>query len=187
MRMSIAEQFQYRVANYFYDGSQQQLVRKIAGEPMQQRCGQPQQSRAMQGAPERSCEVRIPHWHRCRPIYRTAELRGRNDVRDQPDEIVTLDPRHPLLAAADGAAEAELERRKQIAEHPGLGPQHEPDAQADHAHSEPFGFPRRAFPGVADAMAEAALAAVELGQRLVAPCAVPPDRRAADHHGGTAL
>src|SRR4029079_10298623 len=45
----------------------------------------------------------------------------------------------------------------------------------------------RAFPGLADAMTEAALAAVELGQRLVTPGAIPPDRRTADHHARAAL
>src|SRR5215510_270341 len=141
----------------------------------------------MQGAPERLRESRIPHRRRRRPIYSSAQLRRRYDVRDQPDEIITLDPGDPLLAAADGSAEAKLERRKQIAEHPGFGAKHESDAQPDDAHSELFGFSRRAFPRLADAMTEAALAAVELRQRLVLPCAVPPDCRAADHHGGTAL
>ncbi len=40
---------------------------------------------------------------------------------------------------------------------------------------------------VADPMREAALAAVEFGQRLVLPQAVPADRGAADHHRGTLL
>src|SRR5262249_31408205 len=83
-----------------------------------------------------------------------AELRARNDVHDQPDEVVTLDPRHPLLTAADRTAETELERRKQIAEHPGLSAKHETDAQPDDAHSELFSFPRRAFPGVANAVSD---------------------------------
>ena len=42
------------------------------------------------------------------------QLRVGDDVRDQADEIVALDPRHPLPAAADRAAEAELERRQQV-------------------------------------------------------------------------
>src|SRR5262245_51559460 len=36
-------------------------------------------------------------------------------------------------------------------------------------------------------MADPALAAVELGQRLISPCAVPTNCRAADQHGRTAL
>ena len=48
----------------------------------------------MQGPPERLCEDRIPHRRRCRPIYSAAELRTRNDVRDQPDEVVTLKAYH---------------------------------------------------------------------------------------------
>src|SRR5262249_29546068 len=141
----------------------------------------------MQGAPERLRESRILHWRRRRPIYGSAQLRRRDDVRDQPDEVVTLDPGDPLLAAADGSAEAKLERHKQMAEHPGFGAKHDSDAQPDDSHAELFSFPRRAFPGLANAMAEAALAAVELRLRLVPPCAVPPNCRAADHHGGTAL
>src|SRR5262249_58302274 len=147
-----------------------------AGEPMQHRGGHCQQRRAMQGAPERLCEGGVPDRRRWGPIYRAAELRARNNVRNQPDEVVTLDPRHPLLTAADRAAKAELERRKQIAEHPGLGAKHESDAQSDDAHSELLSPLRGAFPGVANAVAEAALAAVKLRERLVAPCAVPPDR-----------
>src|SRR5262245_18757888 len=143
---------------------------------MQHRRGHSQQRRTIQGAPERLCEGRVPHRRRCGAIYSAAELRARNDARDQADAVVTLDPRHPLLTAADRAAEAELERRKQIAEHPGLSAKHETDAQPDDAHSELLSLPRRAFPGVANAVAEAALAAVKLRQRLVAPCTVPPDR-----------
>jgi hypothetical protein len=81
----------------------------------------------MQSAPKRACEVRIPYRNRRRPIYCTIELGGRNDVRDQPDEIVTLDPRDPLLTAADGSAEAKFEWRKQIAEHSGFGAKHDSD------------------------------------------------------------
>src|SRR5262249_13329838 len=115
---------------------------------MQHRRGHSQQRWAMQGAPERLCEGRIPH--RRRPTYSAAEVWARTNVRVQPDEVVTLDPRHPLLTAADRAAKAELERRKQIAEHPGLGAKHESDAQPDDAHSELLSLLRRAFPGVAN-------------------------------------
>src|SRR6516165_6071384 len=131
---------------------------------MQHRRGHSQQRWAMQGAPERLCEGRIAHRCRRRPIYSAAELRARNDVRDQPDEVVTLDPGHPLLTAADRTTEAELERREQIAEHPGLSAKHESDAQPDDAHSELLSPHRCAFPGVANAVAKAALAAVKLRQ-----------------------
>src|SRR5260370_19594088 len=154
---------------------------------MQQRCRHSQQRWAMQGASECLRKRCIPHRRRRRPVHCAVELWGRNDVRDQPDEIVALDPRHPLFTAADRAAEAELERSKQIAEHPALSAKYESDAQPDDANPELFGFSRRAFPGLADAMAEAALAAVELRQRLISPGAVPSHRRATDHHGGTAL
>src|SRR5262249_39117019 len=126
----------------------------------------------MQSAPKRACEIRIPYRDRRRPIYRTVELGGRNDVRDQPDEIVTLDPRDPLRTAADGSAEAKFEWRKQIAEHSGFGAKHDSDPQPNDAHSEFFSFSRRAFACLAHAVPEAALAAVELGQRFVVPCAV---------------
>ena len=80
-----------------------------------------------------------------------------------------------MLTAADRTAEAELERRKQIAEHPGLSAKHESDAQPDDAHSGLLSLAGRAFPGGANAVAKAALTAVKLRQRLVSPCAVPPD------------
>src|SRR6516164_4875112 len=106
---------------------QQQFISKVAGEAMQHRGGYSQPRRPMQSAPKRACEVRIPYRNRRRPIYCTIELGGRNDVRDQPDEIVTPDPRDPLLTAADGSAEAKFEWRKQIAEHSGFGAKHDSD------------------------------------------------------------
>src|SRR5262249_10832201 len=93
----------------------------------------------------------------------------------------------PLFTAADGSAEAELEWRKQIAEHSGFGAKHDSDTQPNDAYPKLLGFSRSTFAGFADAVPEAALAAVKLGHRFVAPCAVPSHSPDTDHHGGPTL
>ena len=124
----------------------------------------------------------LRHRRRRGRIDRAGQRRRRDDVSDQPHEIVALDPGHPLPAAADRTAKAELERHQVLAQHAALDAEHEADAQPHDANAQALRLPGFALPGVADAMGEAALAAVEFGQRLVLPQAVPADRGAADHH-----
>jgi len=58
----------------------------------------------------------------------TAAVRDR--VRDQPHQVVALDPGHPLPARSDRSTEAELERRQQPAQHAAVDAEHQADAQA---------------------------------------------------------
>ena len=86
-------------------------------------------------SPASACRSAAGIAHERRPMQRTRRARRANprcapasgavaltapvsdgvaiDVRDQPHEVVALDPGHPLPAAADRPAEAELERRQQ--------------------------------------------------------------------------
>src|SRR5262249_56194063 len=84
-----------------------------------------------------------------------------------------------------GAAEAERERQDEAREHAAAGAEHQPDAQPHDPRAEPLGAPGRALPGVADAVREAALAAVELGELLVLPQAVPAHGPRRDQHTRT--
>ena len=54
---------------------------------------------------------------------------------DQADQIVALDPGHPLLAGADRSAEAELERRQHPREEAAFGAEHQADAQTNDPHA----------------------------------------------------
>jgi len=149
--------------------AEQKLVGQIAQQPVQDECRQSQQRRPVQGARQLPRKGRVCHRLRRGRIHGAGELGIDHDMRDQPDEIIALDPRHPLRAAADRSAEAELEWHQQVGEHAAVGAEHEADAQAHHAGPLPLRFSRSPLPGLAQAMAEATLAAVELGQRLVSP------------------
>src|SRR5262249_59409012 len=83
---------------------------------------------------------------------------------------------------SDRAAEPERERQHETRKHAAVGAEHEPDAEPHDPRAEPLGAPGRALPGVADAVREAALSAVELGELLVLPQAVPADGRGRDQH-----
>ena len=69
-----------------------------------------------------------------------------------------------------------------LRQHAALGAEHQADAQPHDPDAEPLGLYRRALPVVAEAEAEATLAAVEFGQHLVVARPVPADRGAADQH-----
>jgi len=94
---------------------------------------------------------------------------------DQANEIVALDPRHPLPAIAHGPAQAELEWRQHPAQEPTFGAEHEADPQPHDTRAVLPRVHRHALPGFAEAMTEAGLAAVELGQGFVLPQPVPAD------------
>ncbi len=154
---------------------------------MQDRCRHPEQCRPSQCAAQRTREVGVRHRRRRRRVHRAGQRRRGDDMRDQPHEIVALDPGHPLPAAADRTAETELKRKQKLAQHPAVGAENQTNAQPHHPHAQALRLLRLALPGLADAMRETALAAVEFGQRFVLPQAVPADGGAADHDRGTLL
>ena len=149
---------------------------------MQDRRRHPEQRRPPQRRTERTRELGVGDRRRRGRVHRSGQRRRRDNVGDQAHQVVALDPRHPLPAAADRAAEAEFERDEELAEHPALGAEHQADAQPHHPHAQALRLPRFALPGFAEAMREATLAAVELGERLVLPQPVPADGGAADQH-----
>jgi len=74
---------------------------------------------------------------RRRGIHRTLQRRITNRMRDQPDEIVALDPRHPLLSRPERPAKPEFDGAA-YGQHAALGAEHETDAQAHDADAEAF-------------------------------------------------
>ena len=112
--------------------------------------------------PKRACKLRgerrVGDRHRRGRIDGAGELRRASRVRDQPHQIVALDPRHPLPARAERPAEAELERRQQARDEAALGAQHQTNTQADEAHAMRGGGMGGLLPGLADTVGEAVLA-----------------------------
>src|SRR5437868_6243869 len=108
-------------------------------------------------------------------------------MRDQTNEIVALDPRHPLQARAERAAETEFERRQQPREEAAVAPNHKPDAQSADPHAMRFGSSRRLLPGLAEIVAEAAMRLGGFGQRLILPQTIPADRRTVDQYARLAI
>ncbi len=147
--------------------AEQQLVGKIAAQPVQDAGRHRQNGRATQRAAELCGEDGIPHRFRRGGVDGAGQFRRCDRVRNQPHQIVALNPRHPLPAAADAAADAELEWREHARKQPALGAEHQADAQANRANAEPFGPLCGALDQVAGAMRERTLAAVELRQLFV--------------------
>src|SRR5262245_47796033 len=165
----------------------QKLACKIAGDEAQEPGRQPQQHRAMQRMPERGGKLRIGDRRWRSRVDGTGEARRRDHMRDQANEVVALDPAHPLLAGADRGAEAEPEGQQHARQRAALGTEHYADAQPHHPHAKSLRAPGRTLPGLADAVAERALAAVEFSELFILPETIPANRRAADQHGWLAL
>src|SRR5690242_9491648 len=96
-------------------------------------------------------------------------------MRNQPDKIVAFDPGHPLLSGADRGPKSELKLRKKLAQHTAVGAKDEAGTEPHDTRSVFLCFFTRAFPNLADAVRETALAAIELSQRFVLPKTVPSD------------
>src|SRR6185369_5983988 len=136
----------------------------------------------MQRAGELGRKLRVRHRRWRSRIDGAGKPRRRDRMRNQANEIVALNPAHPLPARADRAAKTKLEGQQEPRQHAALSAKHQPDAQPHNARAEPLRTLRGALPGLADPMTEAALAAVELGELFILPEAVPADGGAADEH-----
>src|SRR5262249_9441553 len=76
--------------------AEQEFVREIAGEVMQQHRRDTEQRRPMQRPCKLAREFRVANRRGRRRVDRAGECWRRGDVRDEADKIVALDPRHPL-------------------------------------------------------------------------------------------
>src|SRR5207244_3625054 len=84
---------------------------------------------------------------------------ARLGVVDKPDEqrdlVVPVDPRHVLMPARDRAAQAEPERRQELAQEAARRVEHEPRAGDGDADARALGLARRRLPRRADPGVEA--------------------------------
>ncbi len=167
--------------------AEHELVRHVAGDEAKQGRRDAQPSPAMHGARELLHEDRVAHLRRRGGVHGTRISRLRDDVGDEPHHVVARDPRDPLLTAPDHRAQPPPEQRQRLAEGAAIRREHDAEAQPYDAGAECVSLVRGPLPRLAQAMGEAALAAVELGERLVAPQSVPADGGRADEHCGPML
>src|SRR5262249_21518511 len=76
--------------------AEQEFVREIASEVMQEDRRDAEQRRPMQRTCKLAREFRIAYRHGRGRVDGAGECWRRDDVRDEADKIVALDPRHPL-------------------------------------------------------------------------------------------
>ena len=135
--------------------AQQQFVGEVAADTAQQSAGNPENRGPVQPAAQFLGELCIGHGDRRGGIDRPCQFGPCDHMRDQADEVVALDPRHPLPARTERSAEAEFERRQHPRDEAAIGADHEADPQTDHTHAMRFRRTRRVLPGVAEFVAEA--------------------------------
>src|SRR5215469_539995 len=162
--------------------AQQQLVGEVARERAQEGSGKSQSRRPAKRPAERLREGLVAYRLGGGGVDGPGELGADDGVSDQAHQIVALDPGHPLRAGAERCAEPAAEARQQAAQQAAFGRERQADPQPDHTDAVALRAARRLLPGLADAVGEAVLAAVELGQRLVLPLTIPADRGGADQH-----
>jgi hypothetical protein len=106
---------------------------------------------------------------------------------DEARHVVAMDPRHPLLAAADGTTDEGAERRQHARERAADGGEHDAEAEADHAHAGALRRERLVLPRGADPGEEVAAGSRRLVERLVPVRAVVPDGGRAQQDAGPRL
>ena len=87
---------------------------------------------------------------------------------DEAEHVVAIDPRHPLLAAADRTTGAELERQKHLCQRAAIVREHDAEAEDDEAR-ERLRRARRRFPLRRDARRETRSRAAELSSSISSP------------------
>src|SRR5687767_10106305 len=109
----------------------------------------------MERAAKRRSHLRIGRRARRGGVDRARERRRCQTMQDEPNQVVAMDPAHPLATVPDPPAEAEFEWQQQTREEPAVAIEHQPGAQAHYAHPERLGALRLPFPGDAEAAGEA--------------------------------
>src|SRR3984957_2576016 len=134
--------------------AQQQLVGEVAADTTQQCVGNAEHRRPMQPVGQFCGEFQVGDGDRRGRVDRATDIGHRRDMGDQTEEIVTLDPGHPLPARTERAAEPELERRQHPRDETAVDPQHQTDPQANDPHAVRLRRPRGLVPGFAELMSE---------------------------------
>ena len=83
-------------------------------------------------------------------VDRAADIVVRQREQHQLDQVVAMDPAHPLLARPDAAAEPGAKHRQHARERAAVALEHDTDAEHDGAHAERLRRDGLAFPRSAD-------------------------------------
>ena len=109
------------------------------------------------------------------------------EVQQQPDDVVDVDPGHPLLAVPEAAAGAHLEWCHHLGEGTAVRRQHHADAQTDDPDTVLFGAHRLALP-IGTYLGEVAVTHDgALIEYVIFTVAVVTDRRRGDENPGLFL
>jgi hypothetical protein len=167
--------------------TQQKFVGEIAGRVMQQRGWNAEYRRPLQPPAKLFGEFAVGHRDRRRRVDRAGNIRVRKRMADQANQIVALDPGHPLPARSHRTAESKLERRQHPRQKSAFGADHKTSSQVNYPDAVFRRAARFLLPGRAEFMAEAGMGLGGFRQGLILPQAVPADRRPADQHRWPAL
>ena len=137
----------------------------------------------MQGARQGAGEVGVAHRFGCAGVEGAAGVLVLQQVVDQRHLVFQVNPGHPLLAAAQPAAQAQAKRRQQPRQHAALRGQHRRGAQQRHAHTPLARALGLLFPGHAQAAAKVGVAGgAVFGQPLLATVPIPAHGGARKQH-----
>src|SRR5579862_7576346 len=82
-------------------------------------------------------------------IHGAGDFIARRRMQKKPDDIVHVNPGHPMAARTKPASQTEPERRQHFFERPAGFTQHNSDARRNYANTERAGTERLLFPGLA--------------------------------------
>ena len=123
----------------------EEKTRHLSKREVQRKMGNREEGGTMDGVGQKASEFRIRDGGRRAAIQRPTDsiIRGK---QKETDEILDMNPRHPLLSAAETAADPEAERSEHLRERPTVASQDCGDANRYDTQAEFGGALRFAFP-----------------------------------------
>ena len=108
----------------------EQHLRHFAEYPSQGERGNRQDRRAMHGLRQSLSEFAIGHRERRGRVERSAHGGFLHQEGDQRNQVIDVNPRHPLVSAAEPSPDAQPEWREHSRQRASVRPQHHADPQA---------------------------------------------------------
>src|ERR1043166_7541457 len=109
--------------------SEKRFVGHLSEGEAKREGGRGEEGWAVEGAAERVREIAIANGSRCGDVVDAARGLVLDRPFDRAQRVVAIDPRHPLLAAADRTAHAELERQQHFLQRAAAAIEHDAEAQ----------------------------------------------------------
>ena len=122
-----------------------------------------------QGATERASEVRVGHYPGRDGVHGAVQLLCLYGVAYETDDVVHVDPRHPLASMAKAASHAHFEGQEHLVERAAIGRKNDADPKRDDSNSKRSCCVSLLFPGDADVALEAGPGARGLPELFVSP------------------